>query len=48
MKAQVQGKAKTQPYKGSSYSALLCALALLLVGLLIKFGAAIQLLHVRN
>jgi hypothetical protein len=48
MKAHLQSKAKAQPYKGSPYSAPLCVLMLLLVGLLVKFGPAIQLFHLHN
>jgi hypothetical protein len=48
MKAHLQSKAKAQPYKGSPYSAPLCVLMLLLAGLLVKFGPAIQLFHFRN
>lgn len=41
-------KAKASPYKGLPYSAPLCVLMLLLVGLLAKFDAAIQLFHVQH
>jgi hypothetical protein len=48
MKAHVQSKAKASPYKSTPYSAPLCVLMLLLAGLLVKFGAAIQMFHVHN
>jgi hypothetical protein len=48
MKPHLQSKAKASPYKSSSYSAPLCVLMLLLAGMLVKFGPAIQLFHVQN
>jgi len=48
MKAHVQNKAKVPANKDSPYSAPLCVLMLLLTGLLVKFGAAIPLLHLDN
>jgi hypothetical protein len=48
MKAHLPSKAKASPYKGSPYSAPLSVLMLLLVGLLVKFGAAIQLFPVHH
>ncbi len=41
-------KAEAELYNGPPYSAPLCVLTLLLMGLLVKFGAAIQLLHAHN
>jgi hypothetical protein len=48
MKAHPQSKAKASSYKPSPYSAPLCVLMLLLAGLLVKFGPAIQLFHAQH
>jgi hypothetical protein len=47
MKAQRPTQAEAQSYS-SPYSAPLCVLALLLLGLLVKLGPAIQMLHAHN
>jgi hypothetical protein len=48
MNADLQNKVKAASYKASPYSAPSCILMLLLAGMMVKFGAAIQLWHIHR
>ena len=47
MKALLSSKTGISRHQVSPYSAPLCVLMLLLVGMMVKFGPALQLFHVQ-